>query len=108
MAVCYILIFVDSVDVTVNVVSSAEIFVSWVTPQSITDQAVSLYQVAVTSVCSTQGVFPTQLFTISPQEASSLNVSGLGKLYLQIYQEICVMADWSISAQILLLHIKLG
>lgn len=72
-------IFLAPIDVTTSVVSSTEITVSWVTPQSITDQGVTQYQVAVTSLCSAQGVLPTQLFTITTLEEPSLNISGLGK-----------------------------
>lgn len=60
-------------------VGSTEISVSWVTPQSIIDQGVTRYQVAVTSFCSVEGVLPTQLYTITPQEEPSLNISDLGK-----------------------------
>lgn len=61
-------------------VGSTEIFVSWVTPVSIIDQGVARYQVAVTSFCSTEGVLPTQLYTITPQEEPALNISGLGNM----------------------------
>lgn len=70
---------VAPISVTTTVVNSTEITVSWVTPQSIIDQGVTQYQVAITSVCSAQGILPTQLFTISPIEEPVLNISGLGK-----------------------------
>ena len=67
------------IDVTTSVISSTEITVSWVTPQSVIDQGLTQYQVAVTSRCSAQGVLPTQVFTITPVEEPSLNISGLGR-----------------------------
>ena len=70
---------IGPIDVTTSVVGSTEILVSWVTPQSIIDQGVTRYQVAVTSFCSVEGVLPTQLYTITPQEEPSLNISNLGK-----------------------------
>lgn len=69
------------IDVTTSVVGSTEISISWVTPQSIIDQGVTQYQVAVTSFCTANGVLPTQLFTVTPLEEPSLNISGLGKTF---------------------------
>ena len=67
------------IDVTTSVTSSTEIMVSWLTPQSVIDQGVTQYQVAVTSRCSAQNVMPTQVFTIGPMEEPYLNISGLGR-----------------------------
>ena len=67
------------IDVTTSVISSTEIMVSWLIPQSVIDQGVTQYQVAVTSRCSAQNVLPTQVFTISPIEEPSLIISGLGR-----------------------------
>ena len=80
--------FIAPINVTTSVVGSTEIFVSWVIPQSIIDQGVARYQVAVTSFCSTEGVLPTQLYTITPQEEPALNISGLGNIHVTFCQ-IC-------------------
>ena len=83
---------IGPIDVTTSVVGSTEILVSWVTPQSIIDQGVTRYQVAVTSFCSVEGVLPTQLYTITPQEAPSLNISDLGKCLCQICKSVYVLS----------------
>ena len=68
----------DPIVVSTMVVNSNQILVSWTTPQLVTDQGVSQYQIVVTRVCST-GVATTRQFTATPSDPSSVTISSLGK-----------------------------
>ena len=65
-----------------TVVNSNQISVTWVTPQSIIDQGVSLYQIMITPLCLNGG--DTRTFTATPSDPSSITLSGLGKWRLYI------------------------
>ena len=61
-----------------TIVNSNQISVTWVTPQSVIDQGVSLYQIMITPLCLNGG--DTRTFTATPSDPSSITLSGLGKL----------------------------
>ena len=70
-----------------TVVNSNQISVTWVTPQSIIDQGVSLYQIMITPLCLNGG--DTRTFTATPSDPSSITLSGLGKWRLYIATLFC-------------------
>ena len=61
-----------------TIVNSNQISVTWMTPQSVIDQGVSLYQIMITPLCLNGGA--TRTFTATPSDPSSITLSGLGKL----------------------------
>ena len=84
------LISSDTIVVESTIVNSNQISVTWMTPQSIIDQGVSLYQIMITPVCLNGGA--TQTFTATPSDPSSITLSGLGKLKIlhTLYSNFCL------------------
>ena len=70
--------------VDTNVLNSNQMLVSWMTPQSLIDQGVSLYVIAVTPLCSSGSVAVTQMFTATPSDSSSMTISDLSKFNIDI------------------------
>ena len=72
--------YLDPVMVSVVIDDPETMSITWMTPQGIIDQGLSLYQLAITSQCFTS-VQPTSplLFTIQPQEPPSQQATGLRK-----------------------------
>ena len=71
---------IDPVQGTVTVQDPETLTVSWVTPQEISNQGLTGYQLAVTSQCFTDDEpTPAQVFNILPQEPPSQAVMGLRK-----------------------------
>lgn len=60
-----------------TVINSNQISVTWMTPQSVANQGVSLYQIEITPLCLNGGA--TRTFTATPSDPSSITLSGLGK-----------------------------
>ena len=58
--------------------------ISWTTPQSLVDQGVSLYEIAVTPLCSSGGVAVSRTFTATQSDPSSMTITDLGKLTVDI------------------------
>ena len=73
----------DSVVVDSNIINSNQISVTWMTPQLIANQGVSVYRISVTPLCSTGGV--PQTFIATPSDPSSITLSGLGELNILYY-----------------------
>lgn len=68
----------DPVQGRVRVDDPETLTVSWDTPQQITDQGLTGYQLAVTSQCFTnEEPTPAQVFNIQPSEPPSQQVMGL-------------------------------
>ena len=68
----------DPVQGSVRIDAPETLTVSWDTPQQITDQGVTGYQIAVTSQCFTNDEpTPPQVFNIQPSDDDSQQVTGL-------------------------------
>lgn len=91
-------------------INSNQISVSWVTPQSIINQGVSQYHIAVTPLCSAAAMVTTQRFTATPSDPSSITISTLGNLILtmNIIIDISVIYNYILLDALMLYQVQVS